>query len=87
MAEELGLRKAYRDVKTRQYVTERDRYSAPASGVQEMAGRVLDQKGSRAERGTEAAYRVASSRKIRRVQEAFKKARKGEGLFGLKDTK
>jgi hypothetical protein len=87
MAKELGLRKGHRDVKTGQFVTGRGHQSAPASGVQERAGRVLDQKGPRAGRGTEAVYRDASSGKIRRVQEAFKKARKGEGLFGLKDAK
>jgi hypothetical protein len=85
MIKELRLRKSYRDVKTGQFATDRDRHSAPESAVQEMAGRLLDKKDSRAGRGTEAVYRVAASRKIRRVQEAFKKARKGEGLFGLRD--
>lgn len=87
MAKASGLRKGYRDVKTGQFATGRDHQPAPASGVREMVGRVLDQKGPRAGRGTEAVYRDASSEKIRRVQEAFKKARRGGGLFGLKDAK
>ena len=87
MAKKPELPDGYRDVKTGQFVTVRDHRPASASGVREMAGRVLDQKGPRTRSGAEAVYRVASSGRIRRVQEAFKRARKGEGVFGLKNAK
>lgn len=79
MAKKPELRDVYRDVKTGQFVTERERRPASA--------RVLAYEGRRIREGAEAVYRVASSGRIRRVQEAFKKARKGEGLFGLKNAK
>jgi hypothetical protein len=81
MAKKPELRDVYRDrdVKTGQFVTERER--RPTSG------RVLAHDGRRVREDAEAVYGVASSGRIRRVQEAFKKARKGEGIFGLKNAK
>jgi hypothetical protein len=59
-----------------------------ASEIRRIAGRVLaERKNSSTARDKEAAYRSVSAGKVRRVQEAFKRARKGEGLFGLKNAK
>jgi hypothetical protein len=65
------------------------RNSAAIYRVRGLAGRVLGDhdKGSQIGRDKEAVIRVVSSRKIRRVQDSFNKARKGEGLFGLRNAK
>jgi hypothetical protein len=69
----------------------RDVYRAPKSGQfveRRPSGRILAETGRQMREGADTVHRVpSSSGRIRRVQDAFKRARKGEGLFGLKNAK